>query len=141
ASSPDKPRPQTYGHGALAEDAARTVTITMGDDLHFDPASIAVRNGEVVTFRVVNAGKTLHELTLGRPDAQDLHEAQMAQMAMTGRSADRNMDMAGMDHSRRPSTPGHKKYMKRLAVSIVVLDRLAAAIVSAHVPQGQRADA
>src|SRR5690349_10708649 len=47
-------RPQTYGRGGLAAEATRTVEITMGDSLRFDPATLPVKHGEIVTFHVVN---------------------------------------------------------------------------------------
>jgi uncharacterized cupredoxin-like copper-binding protein len=101
---------------------------------------MTVRKGEIVTFHIVNTGKTLHEFTLGGQNAQDLHEAQMAEMAMSGQSGDPDMDMAGMDHGKMPSTPEHKKYMKLLAKRIAALDRSAAANLSVHVPPGQTRD-
>ena len=139
-ASSDRPRPQTYGHGALPQQASRVVEIRMDDGLRFDPASVTVRRGEIVTFRIVNPGKTMHEFTLGGQNAQDLHEAQMAEMAMTGQSGDPNMDMAGMNHGTMPSTPEHKKYMHLLAKRIATLDRSTAANLSVHVPPGQTRD-
>jgi uncharacterized cupredoxin-like copper-binding protein len=136
----DRPRPQTYGRGALPQEASRVVEIRMDDGLRFEPATVTVRRGETVTFRVLNTGRTLHEFTLGGQVAQDLHEAQMAEMAMTGGSGDPAMDMAGMDHGTMPSTPDHKRYMKRLAQRVAVLDRSAAASVSVHVPAGESRD-
>jgi uncharacterized cupredoxin-like copper-binding protein len=136
----NRPRPQIYGRGALPQEATRVVEIRMDDGLRFDPAAVTVRRGEIVTFHVINSGKVLHELTMGGQDAQDLHEAQMAEMSMTGGSGDPTMDMTGMDHSRMPSTPEHKKYMQRLAEQIASLDRTAAANLSVHVPSGQIRD-
>ena len=50
----------------------------------------------------------MHEFTMGGQDAQDLHEAQMAEMTMTGQSGDptmSGMDMTGMDHTKMPRRP------------------------------------
>src|SRR5581483_11096524 len=52
----DAPRPQTYGHGALKSQAGRVVEVRMLDSLRFEPAHITVQRGEIVTFRLVNAG-------------------------------------------------------------------------------------
>jgi uncharacterized cupredoxin-like copper-binding protein len=126
----------------------------MDDRLRFDPETVAVKKGEVVTFHVVNTGKTMHEFTIGGQDAQDLHEAQMAQMAMTGQMSDPSMagttDLSGghprtpglssMDHAKMPDTPEHKKYMKALAERVTRLDRTAAANASVHVPPGESRD-
>jgi|GEM_PF-202204 len=137
----DHPRPQTYGRGALPAEGMRVVEIRMDDTLRFDPAMVTVHRGEVVTFHVVNAGKMLHEFTLGGQLAQDLHEAQMAEMAMTGGSVDPSMPgMPGMDQMKMPSTSAHRKYMKALSRRITDLDRTAAANESVHVPPGESRD-
>ena len=146
SNSAASPRPQTYGRGGLPAEASRTVEIKMDDGLHFTPATVAVKHGEIVTFHVVNTGKTIHEFTIGGQDAQDLHEAQMAQMAMTGGTMAGGMDMgtmgsmAGMDHGTMPNTPEHRKYMKNLAQRIATLDKAAAANASLHVPPGESRD-
>ena len=142
-ASSDRPRPQTYGRGALPQEATQVVEIRMDDGLRFNPATVTARRGEIVTFRVINTGKVMHEFTMGGQDAQDLHEAQMAEMTMTGQSGDptmSGMDMTGMDHTKMPSTPEHKKYMSLLAKRIATLDRTAAANLSVHVPPGQSRD-
>ncbi|HMC05349.1 MAG TPA: hypothetical protein VKJ83_07735 [Actinomycetota bacterium] len=138
-----RPRAQTYGRGGLPAEATRTVEIRMGDNLRFDPATVAVKHGEIVTFHVVNTGKILHELTVGGADAQDLHEAQMAQMSMTGDTMAGGMDMGsmpGMEHGTMPNTPEHRRYMKNLAHRIASLDKSAAANASVHVPAGESRD-
>jgi len=135
-----RPRPQTYGRGGLPQEATRTVEIHLDDRLRFDPGTVSVHHGEVVTFHVVNTGKMMHEFMIGGPDAQDLHEAQMAQMAMTGQMTDGTMDMSSMDHAKMPDTPGHRKYMKALADRIATLDRSAAANAGVHIPAGETRD-
>jgi len=140
SNSAARPRPQTYGRGGLPAEATRTVELKMGDDLRFAPATVSVKHGEIVTFHVVNTGKSIHELTIGGQDAQDLHEAQMAQMAMTGQMSDGTMDMSSMDHAKMPDTPEHRKYMQALAERVTRLDRTAAANASVHVPPGERRD-
>jgi uncharacterized cupredoxin-like copper-binding protein len=146
SNSAARPRPQTYGRGSLPAEATRTVEIRLDDGLRFAPSTVAVQHGEIVTFHVVNTGKMLHEFTIGGQDAQDLHEAQMAQMAMTGDTMAGGMDMgtmgsmAGMDHGKMPNTPEHRKYMKNLSARIATLDRTAAANASVHVPPGESRD-
>ena len=143
SNSAARPRPQTYGRGGLPAEATRTVELKMGDDLRFDPATVTVKHGEIVTFHVVNAGKSIHEFTIGGQVAQDLHEAQMAEMAMTGDTMARGMElgsMRSMDHGTMPNTPEHRKYMKNLAARIASLDKSAAANASVHVPPGESRD-
>jgi uncharacterized cupredoxin-like copper-binding protein len=129
ANAADRPRPQTYGRGGLPQEATRVVEIRMEDQLRFEPATVTVKKGEIVTFTLVNAGKEMHEFTIGGQDAQDLHEAQMAEM-----------NMGSMDHGKMPDTPDHKKYMKGLSQKIASLDRTATASASVHVPAGERLD-
>jgi len=146
AASAARPRPQTEGRGGLPAEATRTVEIRMGDDLRFDPSTVTVKRGEIVTFHVVNTGKSIHEFSVGGQDAQDLHEAQMADMAMTGDTMGAGMDMGSMgsmgsmSHGTMPDTPEHRQYMKNLATRIATLDRRAAANASVHVPPGESRD-
>lgn len=81
-------RPTTYGHGADPSSASRVIEITLTDDFRFDPAEFEVAQGEVVTLRLTNTGKLVHELTIGGTKAQELHELEM-------RSEDHDMDMGG----------------------------------------------
>lgn len=62
--------------------STREVVIEASDDLRFDPASIELETGEVVTFVVRNIGKTDHEFILGDRAYQDMHEADMQGGAM-----------------------------------------------------------
>jgi uncharacterized cupredoxin-like copper-binding protein len=131
-------RPQTYGRAALPQEATRTVEVRMDDGMRFDPAVIPIQHGEVITFRLVNRGSATHEFTLGGPVAQDLHEAEMAQMSMTGEMGDSMTAMPSMAHHKMPDTPEHRKYMKTLAQRIATLDKTTAANASMHVPPGQQ---
>jgi uncharacterized cupredoxin-like copper-binding protein len=146
SNSAARPRPQTYGRGGLPAEATRTVELKMGDDFRFAPATVTVKHGEIVTFHVVNSGKSIHEFTIGGQDAQDLHEAQMAEMTMTGDTMAGGMDMGSMgsmgsmSHDTMPNTPEHRKYMKNLAARIASLDKSAAANASVHVPAGESRD-
>ena len=59
-----------YGEPADASEADRTIEVTANDELRFDPAEFEVAAGEVVTFRVTNAGEAEHEFVLGDEQAQ-----------------------------------------------------------------------
>ena len=65
------------GDAAERSDATRQIVVDASDDLRFDPASIEVQVGEVVTFVVRNTGKIDHEFVLGDEAYQDMHEAEM----------------------------------------------------------------
>jgi uncharacterized cupredoxin-like copper-binding protein len=67
------------GVPAGAGDADREITVIASDDLSFDPASMTVSAGEVVTFVVNNEGKTEHEFVLGDEAYQDMHQQDMAE--------------------------------------------------------------
>lgn len=70
-----------FGEPADAAEADRVVEITASDDFRFDPASITVTAGEIVTFRVVNTGAIPHDFTLGDEGTQQAHAEEMEEMA------------------------------------------------------------
>jgi len=96
AAGASSARPQTFGHGALASEATRTIEIRMIDSFRFDPAQVTVKRGEIVTFHLVNAGTRPHEFTIGGPKSQELHEDEMALMGMGDKSNMQGMNMSGM---------------------------------------------
>jgi len=65
------------GEAADPADATREIEVAALDRLRFDPASIEVAAGDVVTFVVTNVGKTDHEFVLGDADYQKAHGGQM----------------------------------------------------------------
>jgi uncharacterized cupredoxin-like copper-binding protein len=58
----------TGGHSA-AEDA-RTIEVSMTDELRFEPDTIRVAPGETVRFEVTNSGEAVHEFLIGDEAAQ-----------------------------------------------------------------------
>jgi uncharacterized cupredoxin-like copper-binding protein len=58
---------------ADADEAARTVEVTALDTMTFEPDTIDVSAGEVITFVVTNRGQTAHEFTLGDAAMQQEH--------------------------------------------------------------------
>jgi uncharacterized cupredoxin-like copper-binding protein len=77
-----------WGEPAEAGEADRVIEIAMSDQLRFEPASVEVRVGETVTFRVTNAGVIPHDFTLGDEETQDEHEAEMVAGGMSGMGHD-----------------------------------------------------
>ncbi len=57
---------------------ARTINMTMNDDMRFAPAKITVRPGETIRFVVKNIGAVKHEMVLGSKTDLAAH-AQMMQ--------------------------------------------------------------
>ena len=57
------------------------IEIAAYDDFTFGPEEITVTAGETVTFVVTNVGNLPHDFTLGDEETQDIHEAEMAEMA------------------------------------------------------------
>lgn len=82
-TSDDHDETFAWGEPAEASQADRVVEVTMLDTLAFEPASIEVKVGETITFKLVNAGKIQHDFTLGDEETQDEHDADMAS-GMTG---------------------------------------------------------
>ncbi len=59
-----------------AAKVTRTITVNMTDNMRFSLARIAVKQGEIIRFKVTNAGKVKHELVLGtQKELKDHYEA------------------------------------------------------------------
>jgi uncharacterized cupredoxin-like copper-binding protein len=58
----------TGGHSAAGD--ARTVEVSMTDELRFEPDTITVAPGETVRFEVTNTGESVHEFLIGDEAAQ-----------------------------------------------------------------------
>ena len=88
-----------FGHAAKAEQATRTVELTLGD-MYFEPRALTVKAGETVRFVLVNKGQLLHEFNLGDAAMHASHQQEMLKMMASGMltSTGMNHDMAGMDH-------------------------------------------
>lgn len=71
-----------FGVPADAADADRRIDVETAEEggFHYEPSSIEVSAGEVVTFRIHNVGEATHEFVLG-DEAQQAHEAEMRAMA------------------------------------------------------------
>ena len=70
-----------FGTPMEAADASRVITIKGHDDFTFEPASVTVTAGEIVTFRVENVGVIPHDFTLGDVHLQEEHEEEMGAMS------------------------------------------------------------
>jgi uncharacterized cupredoxin-like copper-binding protein len=68
----------TGGHSAAADADARTVEVSMSDELTFEPDEITVAPGETVRFVVTNTGESVHEFLIGDEAAQAEFEAEMS---------------------------------------------------------------
>ena len=130
------PRSQTFGRGAVAAEATRTVEVQMSDSLYFRPGEIHVKAGEIVDFHLVNGGKVVHEFTIGGAESQELHEDQMGLMDLGGMDmGGTSSPMAGMKMDKM-----HRKYLDRLGSRVAELERTASASDSVHVPPGESRD-
>jgi uncharacterized cupredoxin-like copper-binding protein len=67
------------GEPADASEATRTIAVA-AFDMAFDPETISVEPGEVVTFEVTNTGEAVHEFFLGDSAMQQEHAEEMAGM-------------------------------------------------------------
>jgi uncharacterized cupredoxin-like copper-binding protein len=56
----------------------RTVTVDMSDTMRFNPASMTVKEGEVIRFVVKNSGKLKHEMVIGSASELKEHAQLMA---------------------------------------------------------------
>ena len=55
----------SLGQPGNSAKVTRTVDIVMSDAMRYTPASIVVKRGETIHFRVKNAGRIKHEMVLG----------------------------------------------------------------------------
>lgn len=56
---------------------ARTIVVTMSDEMRFQPKTITVKQGETIRFVVKNVGALSHEITLGTWEELLVHRALM----------------------------------------------------------------
>jgi uncharacterized cupredoxin-like copper-binding protein len=71
---------EAFGRPGVAKDASRSVAIHMTDAMRFDPASMAVKQGETLRLRIHNDGKLAHEFVLGTQAEIAEHAEMMRQM-------------------------------------------------------------
>ena len=55
----------SLGQPGVPAKVTRTVDIAMSDAMRYTPASIVVKRGETIRFRVKNTGQIKHEMVLG----------------------------------------------------------------------------
>lgn len=77
------------GEAADASEAKREILVTASDKLSFDPSTIEISAGEVVTFVIRNDGDNDHEFVLGDEAFQAQHE----------KDIDEGHDMSAMDNA------------------------------------------
>lgn len=70
-------------HPHASEVTPRSVVVTMGDDMRFNPMHWQATSGETVLIRLRNTGKVPHEFVLGTQAELDEHAQQMKQSAAT----------------------------------------------------------
>lgn len=64
--------------GAPAPEPDREIFVVMRDDFTYDPPSIEVTTGEIISFQVANKGKLRHEFLIGSRQQHEEHEKEMA---------------------------------------------------------------
>lgn len=87
----------------------RTVLI-IANDTKFNLKKIQVKNGETIRFVIKNKGELVHEMTIGTPDIQQAHQAEMLKMMEEGHLM-ADMLHGNMNHSHGNSVlvgPGKK---------------------------------
>lgn len=72
-SAPARPEQTDWGIAGLPRAVKRTIEVRMGDDMRFSPASLDLRLGETVRFRVHNTGKVMHEFVIGTKSENARH--------------------------------------------------------------------
>lgn len=62
-----------WGIAGDAKAVSRTVNVSMGDDMRFQPAKLEVKQGETIRFKVKNTGALLHEFVIGTKEDNAKH--------------------------------------------------------------------
>ncbi len=62
-----------FGRAGDPKKVGRTITVSMSDQMRYEPAEIRVKTGETVKLVVANKGKILHEIVLGTMDELKHH--------------------------------------------------------------------
>ncbi len=87
----------SFGHPASADQATRTVELTLGD-MYFEPKSLTVKEGETVHFLLVNKGQLLHEFNLGNAVMHAAHQQEMLKMVASGMLTSTAVNHDAMKH-------------------------------------------
>lgn len=70
-----------WGVAGDADQATRTIAVSMADNMRFEPGLIEVRVGETVKLLVRNEGNVLHEFVLGTEASNAEHAAMMTKFS------------------------------------------------------------
>ena len=61
-----------FGIAGDPKKVSRTIFIDMTDEMRFFPASLNLKTGETIRFKLKNGGKTMHEMVIGTlPDLKE----------------------------------------------------------------------
>ena len=71
------PQQQAWGIAGNNKQVTRTVTLSMGDNMRFQPAHLEIKQGETLRLRVRNQGQLMHEIVLGTRQDFEAHAAEM----------------------------------------------------------------
>ena len=88
-----------FGQAASASEADKVIDVIM-DDNTYDLASLIVKSGETIHFKIVNVGQQIHEFTIATVDMHIAHQDEMLEhinaghMSMTDKGHG-----AGHDHA------------------------------------------
>lgn len=89
-----------FGEPGQADDASRTIAITMGDNF-FEPEKLEIEAGETIRFVIENQGEFLHEFNIGMAATHAEHQKEMMVMMEHGMLTPTGIDheMMKMDHN------------------------------------------
>ena len=66
-----------FGMTGNPEKVSRTITVSMSDEMKFEPSEIRAKVGETIRILAANEGEVLHELVIGRKSDLLKHAAMM----------------------------------------------------------------
>ncbi len=78
--SHDESMESNFGKPGLLANVVRTIEVSMGDDMRFNPGNINVKQGETIRFVIKNTGAIDHEMVLGTSEDIREHREMMKKM-------------------------------------------------------------
>lgn len=68
---------EEWGIAGNNKEVARTIAVSMSDDMKFKPEKIDIKLGETIKFVIKNNGKLMHEMVIGTKPVLDKHAEMM----------------------------------------------------------------
>lgn len=99
-----------------ASEVSRTIEVKMYDN-YYEPEKIAVKKGETVRFKIINAGEFVHEFNIGTATMHAAHQEEMMMMMEHG-----VLEADKINHDKMKMDMGNGKTMEHSDPNSVLLE-------------------